>query len=152
MTRVISFMMGREQTGMSYPELGIAEAHHPTSHHQGDPEKIEKITRINVFHTQLFAYYLDKLQSTPDGEGSLLDHMTIIYGAGMADGNSHWPLDLPVLLVGGGAGMLRGGGRHVRYPKETPLANLHVTLLDKLGVPIERIGDSTGGVEELTGL
>ena len=129
LTRVITFMIGREQSGMTYPQIGVPDAHHPISHHQDNPVKIANLAKINAYHVKLFAYFLDKLRSTPDGDGSLLDHMTMIYGAGIADSNSHSPLDIPLVLVGGGAGNLRGG-RHIRYPKDTPLANLHLTLLD----------------------
>jgi hypothetical protein len=149
MTRIITFMIGRELTGQSYPELGIPDAHHAISHHQGDPVKLEKLAKINAYHVSLFARFLQKLGATPDGDGSLLDHIIMIYGAGMSDSNTHDPLNLPILLVGGGCGQLKGG-RHIQYAKDTPLANLHVTLLDKLDVHVERIGDSTGN--QLTGL
>jgi Protein of unknown function (DUF1552) len=148
MTRVITFMIGREFSGRTYPEIGIPDAHHPISHHQGDPVKLEKLGRIDLYQTTLFAYFLKKLQSTSDGDGSLLDHVMIVYGAGMSDGNAHDPTNLPVLLLGGGAGQLKGG-RHIRFPKGTPLANLHLSLLDKLGVHVDKLGDSGA---ELTGL
>ncbi len=151
LTRVITFMIGREFSGRTYAEIGVPDAHHPTSHHQGDAEKIAKLEKINLFHMQLFAYYLEKLRATPDGDGSLLDHMMIVYGAGMADGNSHAPVNLPVLLLGGGAGLLESG-RHISYPAATPLANLHVSLLNKMGVPVDRLGDSTGTFAELSGV
>ncbi len=141
LTRIITFMMGREISGRTYPEIGVFDAHHPTSHHQNDPVKIEAVTKINMFHASLFAYYLEKLRSTPDGDGSLLDHMMIIYGAGMSDSNAHSPNTLPILLAGGGAGQLKGG-RHLRYSEDTPLANLHLALLDKLGAHIDTIGNS----------
>ena len=146
LTRVITFMMGREFSGVTYPQVGVPDAHHPMSHHQNEPEKIAKVAKINAYHVQLFAYLLDKLRSTPDGDGSLLDHMTMIYGAGMADSNAHSPINIPVVLAGGGAGQLKGG-RHIRY-KDTPLANLHLTLLDKFGVQWDRIGDSTGRLDD----
>jgi hypothetical protein len=148
LTRVITFMIGREFSGRSYPEAGAPDAHHPTSHHQGDPTKLAHLTRINTYHAQLFAEYLDKLASTPDGDGSLVDHLMILYGAGMSDGNAHSPRNLPILLVGGGAGRLKGG-RHLRFAPETPLANLHVTLLDRLGIRLDRLGDSSGGLQDL---
>ncbi len=151
LTRVITFMVGREFSGRSYPQIGVPDAHHPTSHHQGDIEKLVKIAKIDTYHASVFASYVEKLRSTSDGDGSLLDHVTIIYGAGMSDGNAHSPLNLPILLLGGGAGQLKGG-RHLHYPIGTPLANLHVTLLDKLGVPVEKLGDSTGRLEELADL
>jgi hypothetical protein len=141
LTRIITFMMGRELSGRTYPEIGVFDAHHPTSHHQNDPAKIETVTQINTFHASLFAYYLEKLRSTPDGDGSLLDHMMIIYGAGMSDSNAHSLSTLPIMVAGGGAGQLKGG-RHLKYSDDTPLANLHLTLLDKLGVHIEKIGNS----------
>jgi hypothetical protein len=148
LTRVITFMMGRELSGRSYPEIGVYDGHHPTSHHQNDPEKIAKLTRVNVHHATQFAYFLDRLRSTPDGDGSLLDHVTIVYGAGMSDGNSHSPDNLPILVAGGGAGR-PAGGRHLRFPADTPVANLHATLLPKLGVEVGRFGNSTGTLSGL---
>jgi hypothetical protein len=146
LTRVITFMMGREFSGVTYPQIGVPDAHHPMSHHQNEPEKIAKVARINLYHVTLFGYLLDKLRSTPDGDGSLLDHMTMVYGAGMADSNAHSPLNIPIVVAGGGAGRLKGG-RHIHY-KDLPLANLHLSLLDKLDVPWERIGDSTGRLDD----
>jgi hypothetical protein len=137
-------MMGREFTGRQYPEIGVPDAHHPISHHQGNVEKLAKLVKINTFHTTLFAAYLEKLRSTPDGDGSLLDHTTLIYGAGMSEPNQHSPENLPILVIGGGAGTLKGG-RHIKYSAETPLANLHVALLDKFDVQVDRLGDSTVG-------
>jgi hypothetical protein len=145
-TRIITFMIGKELSARTYPELGVPDPHHPLSHHQNDPAKLEKLARINVFHAQLFAYYLDRLQNTPDGDGgSLLDQVVLLYGSGMGDSNLHDPRQLPILIAGGGAGTIRGG-RHLRYAKETPLTNLYMTLLDKIGVPVEQIGDSTGRI------
>ena len=150
LTRVITFMIGRELSGRTYPQIGVSESHHPISHHLNDPAKLASLAKINTHHANQFAYYLEKLRATPDGDGSLLDHVIIMYGAGMADSNLHAPNSLPLLLVGGGSGAL-GGGRHIKYQLDTPLANLHLTLLDKLGVPtVERIGDSTGKVEHLS--
>jgi hypothetical protein len=143
MTRICTFMLGRELSGRSYPEIGVYDAHHPTSHHQYDPVKLERLAKINTLHTKLFAYYLDKLKTTPDGDGSLLDHTLLIYGAGMSDSQLHSPIGLPLVLVGGASGQLKGG-RHLKYPPNTPLANLHLSLLDKFGVPIDRLGDSSG--------
>ncbi|MDE2906553.1 MAG: DUF1552 domain-containing protein, partial [Acidobacteriota bacterium] len=131
LSRVVTFMMGREITGRTYAEIGVPDAHHPISHHQRDPAKLAKLTRINQYHVQLFAELLARLEATPDGDGTLLDHAMIVYGAGMADSNAHASQDLPILLAGGGAGT---GGRHVRHPEHTPLANLHLSLLDRLGV------------------
>ena len=147
-TRVATFMAGHELSGRTYPEIGVPDAHHPLSHHRGVPAALEKLTKINTHHVSLFAEFLEKLHATPDGDGSLLDHVMIVYGAGMSDSNSHSPYNLPILLAGGGAGQLPGG-RHLQYPEGTPLANLHVSLLDKLGAPIERIGDSRGPLPHL---
>jgi hypothetical protein len=142
-TRVTTFMMGREFSGRTYPEIGVPDAHHPISHHRRDPVRMEKCAKINRYHMQLFSYFIDKMQQTPDGDGSLLDHVVMLYGAGMSEGNGHIPLNLPILLVGGGNGVIKGG-RHLKAPAGTPLANLHVSLLNKLGVPTERHGNSTG--------
>jgi len=142
LTRVVTFMLGREFSGVTYPQIGVPDAHHPITHHQQEPEKIAKVAKINAYHVLQFAYLLEKMKSTPEGDGSLLDHAMLIYGTGMGDCNAHDPRSIPLVLAGGGAGALRGG-RHIRYPKDTPLANLHLTLLDKLGVRLDRIGDST---------
>ena len=146
LTRVITFMMGRELSGRTYAEIGVPDSHHPTSHHRNDPVLYEKITRINEFHTGLFAQYLDKLDATPDGEGSLLDSMLLLYGAGMSDSNLHDNRELPLLLFGGGAGKHKGG-RHIRYPAGTPVSNLHLSMLDRLGMPVESMSDSTGPLD-----
>jgi hypothetical protein len=143
LTRVMTMMLGREISGRTFPEIGVHEAHHPTSHHNNDQTKIANLAKINAYHASLFTYFVDKLAATPDGDGTLLDHIVLIYGYGMADGNAHAPTNLPILVLGGGSGTLKGG-RHLRFPAETPLANLHLTLLDKLGVPIDKIGDSSG--------
>ena len=145
-TRVITFMLSRELSQRTYPEIGVPDPHHGVSHHQDDPEKLAKLTRINTYHTGLFAYYLEKLSSTPDGDGSLLDHAMILYGGGLSDGNLHTHSPLPLLLAGGAAGRLKGN-RHVQCPTDTPLANLLVTVLEKMDVPAERIGDSTGRLD-----
>ncbi len=145
LTRVITLMMGHEQSGMTYPQIGVPDAHHPISHHQKEPEKVAKTAKINAYHMTMFAYLLEKLRATPDGDGTLLDHMTLIYGAGIADSNTHAPVDIPFILAGGGAGNLKGG-RHTRL-KDMPLANLHLTLMDHFGVHWDRIGDSTGRVD-----
>ncbi|MEO2199184.1 MAG: DUF1552 domain-containing protein, partial [bacterium] len=149
-TRVTTFMSGHELSGRTYPEIGVPDAHHPLSHHRGVPDALAKLTKINRYHVDLFAAFVEKLRGTPDGDGSLLDHMVLMYGAGMSDSNAHSPYNLPIVLLGGGAGTLRGG-RHVSFDERdrTPLANLHVTLLDKLGAPVERIGDSTGPLPSL---
>jgi hypothetical protein len=151
LTRVITFMYGREQTGRSYPEIGIREPHHPLTHHQNDPVKMEKCAAIQRYHLRLFAEYLQKLANTPDVEGSLLDNVTLLFGSGISNSDRHTHGPLPTLLVGGGAGTLKGG-RHLVYPEHTPLTNLQLTLLGKLGVPVERLGDSTGEFKELSGL
>jgi hypothetical protein len=150
MTRIVSFMMAREGSNRSYRSIGVPDGHHSVTHHQHDPEKIEKVVKINHLHVQSFAYLLKKLQSTPDGDGNLLDHSMILYGSSISDGNAHTHHDLPILLAGSAAGQFKGG-RHIRYPKETPMNNLLVTMLDKGGVPIpEKLGDSTGEIDRLT--
>jgi hypothetical protein len=144
-TRVGTFMIGREFSGRTYPEIGVPDAHHPISHHQRDPIRMEKCARINRYHAELFAYYLQRMRETPDGEGTLLDHTAIVYGAGMSEGNGHVPENLPIVLAGGANGALTGG-RHIRFAKGTPLANFHLTLMDLLGVPVDKHGNSTGRV------
>jgi len=149
LTRVITFMLGRELSGRTYAEIGVPDSHHPTSHHRDDPVLYEKIIKINEFHTSLFAYYLDKLDATPDGNGSLLDNMLMLYGAGMSDSNRHDNTGLPLLLLGGGGGSVKGG-RHLRYAEGTPISNLHLTMLDKMGFPLEKVGNSTGALNLLS--
>src|SRR5262245_16083401 len=147
MTRVITFMMGHEMSGRAYPEVGFGDAHHPCTHHQGDSEKIEKNVKINIFHTKMLAYYLDKLPPNADAEVSLLDHSLILYGAALSDANLHLYTDLPLLLMGGQAAGIKGG-QHVRYAKRTPLTNLLLTMLDKANVTgVESLGDSTKRLE-----
>jgi hypothetical protein len=143
LTRVITFMISKEQSARPYPQIGVPEAHHPLSHHGDVPELIAHMSKINRYHTELFSKYLTKLRSTPDGDGSLLDHMTIMYGSGISNSNRHSGDNLPILVVGGGAGTLKGG-RHLDYPDKPSLANLLVTLMDKLEVPVEKLGGSTG--------
>src|SRR5207237_786504 len=152
-TRVISFMMGRELSQRTYPGVGVPDAHHGLTHHQGNKEKIAKVILINTYHMQMFARFLEKLRATPDGEGTLLDHSMILYGGGISDGNLHNHSPLPALVAGGGAGQLKGG-RHLRYPDHTPMANLLLSMLDKAGVPTDGLGDSTGKLEidHLSGL
>jgi hypothetical protein len=147
LTRVATFMLGREASPRSYPSIGIHDAHHRLSHHGGDPAMIEKLARINVLHMQQLAYLLGKLKATSDGDGSLLDHSLFLCGSGLSDGNRHLHDNLPIILAGG-AGRVRGG-RHVRYPREMPLNNLLFTMLDRLGVATEPFGDATGEVTEL---
>ena len=144
-TRVVTFMMGREFSGRTYPEIGVPDAHHPISHHQRDPVRMEKCARINHYHVSLFSEFVEKLRMTPDGDGSLLDHVAIVYGAGMSEGNGHVPENLPILIVGGAGGRI-AGGRHLKFTKGTPLANFHLSLLDRFGVRIEQHGNSTGPV------
>jgi hypothetical protein len=147
LTRIVTFMLGREFSGVTYPQIGVPDAHHPITHHQQEAEKMVKVAKINAYHVMQFAYLLDRLRSTPDGDGSLLDHAIMMYGAGIGECNAHDPRNIPLLLAGGGSGQLKGG-RHIRYPQDTPLANLHLTLLDKLGVHVDRIGDSTGRLDD----
>jgi hypothetical protein len=143
LTRVISFMISKEQSARPYPQIGVPEAHHPLSHHGEVPELIARMSKINRYHTELFSKYLTKLRSTPDGDGSLLDHTTILYGSGISNSNRHSGDNLPILLMGGGAGRLKGG-RHLAYTDKPSMANLLVTLMDKMDVPVERLGGSTG--------
>ncbi len=147
-TRVSTFQLARETSNRTYPETGVTDPHHPLSHHGNDPEKIEKMSRINRYHVSLFAEFLEKLRSTPEGEGTLLDHSLLLYGSGMGNPNLHDHTDLPIVVAGGAAGKM-AGGRHIRYEAPTPLANLHLTLLDKVGVEIDAFGDSTGPIDEL---
>ena len=151
LTRVISFLMTPELTAQTYPEIGVPDAHHALSHHENKPESLVKLTKIGSYHTELFAYYLEKLRITSDGEKSLLDQVMVLYGSGMSNSNLHNIQKLPILLAGGGAGQLRGG-RHIQYADETPLTNLYLTLLSKLDVPVGRIGDSTGELPYLSDL
>src|SRR4029077_18203332 len=145
LTRVITLMLGHEHSGMTYPQIGVPDAHHPISHHQQEPDKVAKVARINAYHVKMFTAYLEKLGAAADGDGTLLDHITLMYGAGMADSNTHSPIDIPIILAGGGAGNLKGV-RYIRF-RNTPLANLHLTLMDQLGVHRDQIGDSTGRVD-----
>jgi hypothetical protein len=150
MTRVVSFMLAREGSNRSYRSIGISDGHHSCTHHMNDPEKIEKTAKINKHHVDTFAYLLKKLRETPDGDGSLLDRSLILYGSSISDGNAHTHHNLPLVLVGGGGGQLKGG-RHVMYPKETPMSNLLLSMLDKGGVSApEKLGDSTGRLDRLT--
>ncbi len=149
LTRVSTFMLARELSGRTYAEIGVPDSHHPTSHHRNDAVLYEKITKINEFHTTLYAYFLERLASTRDGEGSLLDSTLLLYGAGMSDSNMHSNAALPLLLIDGSARPVPGG-RHVRYPNGTPLANLNLTVLDKMGVPVDQMSNSTGKLELLT--
>jgi len=145
-TRVATFMVGHEMDGKAYPELGFGDPHHSLTHHQGDTAKIEKVVQINVFHARVYAYFLERLRSTPDGDGSLLDHALLMYGSALSDGNMHLYTDLPVLLVAGRATGI-AGDRHLRFADDTPMANLYLTLLDRMGVRVERFGDSSGRID-----
>jgi hypothetical protein len=153
LTRVISFMIGKEQSARPYPQIGVPEAHHPLSHHNDVPELIAHMSKINRYHTQLFSQYLAKLRATPDGDGSLLDHMTILYGSGISNSTRHSGENLPLLVVGGAGGRLKGG-RHVTYSDKPTMANLLVTLMDKMDVPVDHLGGSTGRLplDTLTGV
>jgi hypothetical protein len=147
-TRVITFQLAREASTRTYGEIGVSEPHHPLTHHGNDPDKIAKVARINQFHVSLFAEFLQKLASTREGDGSLLDHVLYLYGSGMGNPNIHDHVNLPIIVAGGAAGKMRGG-RHIRYQEATPLANLHLTLLDKVGVRLDSFADSQGKVDEL---
>ena len=147
-TRVITFQLAREASTRTYPEAGVSEPHHPLTHHGNNPDKIAKVAKINQFHVSLFAYFLEKLKSTREGNGTLLDHSLYLYGSGMGNPNVHDHVNLPILVAGGGAGKLKGG-RHIKHAKPTPLANLHLTLLDKVGVRLDSFADSQGKIEEL---
>jgi hypothetical protein len=148
-TRVTTMMLARETSQRPYPELGISDGHHGLSHHGGDTEKIGKVSKINAFHVMQFAYFLEKLKSVADGEGCLLDNSVILYGCGLSDSNSHLHTDLPIIVAGSAGGSINGG-RHIRYADGTPLTNLQLTLLDRLGLQLEKFGDSTGRVAQLS--
>ena len=149
-TRIITMMMGREGSMRTYPEIGVPDPHHPLTHHRGNPEWIERVTKVNSLHMELFAGFIGKLKATPDGDGTLLDHSIIVYGSGLSDGNRHTHEDLPVAVLGHGGDFRMGN--HIVYPKGTPMTNLYLTLLDRLGVQQETIGDSTGKIDHLTDL
>ncbi len=147
-TRVTTFQIARETSNRSYPEIGVSDPHHPLSHHGDNPAKIARMAKINAFHVSLFAEYLQKLQNTPEGNGSLLDNVLLLYGSGIGNPNVHDHTNLPIIVAGGAAGGMKGN-RHLRYAKPTPLANLHLTLLDKVGVRIDSFGDSNGKIKGL---
>lgn len=149
MTRITTFMMAREVSAHAYPEIGVADSHHPLSHHQDEPAKLERLHKINEYHFQQFAHLVKKLSTMPEGDGMMLDYTLFMYGTGISDSNTHFHDDLPIALVGGKAAGIKGG-RYVRYPKGTPLSNMHLTLLEKLGIPAEKFGNSTGRVDRLT--
>jgi hypothetical protein len=150
-TRVITFQLARETSNRTYPEIGVSDPHHPLSHHGNDPEKIARMAKINAFHVSLFAYFLEKLKATPEGSGTLLDHSLYLYGSGMGNPNVHDHVNLPILVAGGGVTGVKGG-RHIKYAEPTPLANLHVTLLERVGVRMDAFADSKGKVDELLSL
>jgi hypothetical protein len=149
LTRVSTFMLAKEVSGRSYPEIGVADSHHPVSHHQDEPAKLERLHKINEYHMRQFAYLVDKLSRLPEGDGTMLDYTLFLYGTGISDSNTHFHDDLPIALIGGKAAGIKGG-RYIRYPKGTPLTNLHVSILEKMGVAVDTIGDSTGRVDRLT--
>jgi hypothetical protein len=148
LTRVSTLMIGREQSNRTYRDIGVPDAHHGLSHHGMDPVKIAKVIQIDHFHSTLCAHFLERMRAIPEGDGTLLGHSMVLYGSALSDGNEHLNQNLPILLAGGGAGQLKGG-RHLRYSGDTPLTNLYLTLLDKMGVHVENFGDSTGRLELL---
>jgi hypothetical protein len=147
-TRVITFQLARETSNRTYPEIGVPDAHHPLTHHGNDPEKIARVAKINRFHVSLFAEFIEQLAATPEADGTLLDHSLYLYGSGMGNPNVHDHINLPIIVAGGAAGKFRGN-RHLRFAEPTPLANLHLTLLDKVGVRLDKFADSTGKIDEL---
>jgi uncharacterized protein DUF1552 len=149
LTRVSTFMLAKEVSGRSYPEIGVADSHHPVSHHQDEPAKLERLHKINEYHFRQFAYLVDKLSKLREGDGTMLDHTVFLYGTGISDSNTHFHDDLPIAIVGGKAAGIKGG-RYIRYPKGTPLTNMHLTILENMGVHPESIGDSTGKLGRLT--
>jgi hypothetical protein len=149
LTRVSTFMLAKEVSGRSYPEIGVADSHHPVSHHQDEPAKLERLHKINEYHFQQFAYLVDKLSKLPEGNATMLDHTLFMYGTGISDSNTHFHDDLPIALVGGQAAGIKGG-RYIRYAKGTPLTNLYVAMLEYMGITLEKFGDSTGKADRLT--
>jgi len=147
-TRVITFQLARETSNRTYPEIGVSDPHHPLSHHGNDPAKIERLSKINAFHLSLFAEYLTKLAAIKEGSGTLLDHSLLLYGSGMGNPNVHDHTNLPIIVAGGSSAGVRGQ-RHLRHEKTVPLANLHLTLLDKAGVKLDKFGDSNGIIDVL---
>ncbi|EKK01426.1 secreted protein containing DUF1552 [Rhodopirellula baltica SH28] len=147
-TRVVSFQLAREASTRTYPEIGVPDPHHPVTHHGRDPEKLAKVAKINQFHVSLFADFLKRMNEVPEGDGTLLDHSLYMYGSGMGDPDAHDHSNLPILVAGGAAENMRGN-RHLRFKDPEPLSNLHLTLLNKVGVPLESFADSTGTVDDL---
>jgi hypothetical protein len=150
LTRVSTFMMAKEISGRAYPEIGVPDSHHPISHHQNDPDKLQKLAKINTFHVAQFAQFAERLRAIPDGDGTLLDHSMLLYGAAISDSNTHFYDNLPLVLVGGGGGIT--GHRHIRYQGDPPVTNLYVSMLEKIGVPVDKLGDSTGRLSDLSGI
>ena len=148
-TRVSSLQLGREASVRTYGEIGVPDPHHPISHHRNIPELIDKISKINTFHVSLFGYFLDRLKATKEGDGTLLDNTMLVYGSAICDGNSHTHADLPVLVAGGSGSKLKLG-RHVQYPSGTPMSNLYISLLERMDVNVEHLGDSTGELQHLS--
>jgi hypothetical protein len=144
-TRVFTFTLGKEQTNQPYPQVGVNDSHHAISHHQNDPVKLEKGYKINKYHVELLAYFLGKLKESPEGDGNLLDHSLVLHGGGISDADAHSHINLPLVLIGGSGGSVQGG-RIVRYPLDTPMNNLHLALLHKAGVQLDKFGDSTGAL------
>ena len=142
-TRVFTFMMAAEVSGQTYNHIGVSDAFHPLSHHNNEQAKMDRLVKVQTYHTQVFAKFLDKLAKMPDGDGSMLDHSLLLYGSNMSNSNAHNHFPLPNLLIGGGKGSLKGG-RHMKYEDHTPMTNLLVTMLDKLGIELQSLGDSTG--------
>ena len=149
LTRISTFMLAREVSGRAYPEIGVSDSHHPLSHHQDEPAKLERLHKVNEYHFRQFAYLVDRLSQLPDGDGTMLDSTLFLYGTGISDSNTHFHDDLPIALIGGKDTGIKGG-RYIRYPQDTPLANLHITILEKLGIPVESLGDSTGRLDRLS--
>jgi hypothetical protein len=150
-TRVITFQLARETSNRTYTEIGVPDPHHPLTHHGNDPDKIARMAKINAFHVSLFGYFLEKLKNTPEGDGTLLDHGLYLYGSGMGNPNVHDHVNLPIIVAGRASGRVKGG-RHIKYAEPTPLANLHLTLLDRVGVRLDAFADSNGKVDELLAL
>jgi hypothetical protein len=148
LTRICSFMLAREVSGRAYPEIGVSDSHHPLSHHQNEQAKLERLHKVNEYHFRHFGYLVEKLAKMPEGDGTMLDHTVFLYGTGISDSNTHFHDDLPIAIVGGKAAGIKGG-RYLRQPQGTPLANLHLTLLEKLGVHLDSFGDSTGQLDNL---
>ena len=148
LTRISTFMLAREVSARAYPEIGVSDAHHPLSHHQDRPINLQRLHLVNEYHFRQFAHLVKRLAATPEGDGTLLDSTLFLYGTGISDSNTHFHEDLPIALIGGKATGVTGG-RYVRYPEGTPLANLHMTVLEMLGTPVESFGDSTGKLKRL---